>query len=158
MVVMTDVGPMMPRGLSGFSSQWEHKIATVSDVVDGHLLRILVDGNQFSYSFTETEMVELVQRHHPYCGECGELWPCRHQRQYAEEALLLHKLEDVCAHCGQMIGGSWNASINDGAVRRRYHIAKKYRAGGMRCADALEADRKHLSEHGVLRPVSGGVR
>lgn len=136
LVVQTDDGIRMPLGLR-HSSRFEHKRATVSDITDGNLLRILVDGNLYTYSFHDHEIVDTIAVHHPSCSECGELWPCRRTRQEGEEAMLLHALEDVCDHCGKRIGGAWSYSLTVDGMRRKYHMAKKYRANGVRCVDVL---------------------
>jgi len=98
-----------------------------------------VGGESYRWETLSTASVKLISPHYPVCSECGEAWPCRDRRINAETVQFAHELADVCNHCGKRINGAWSTSFFDGTARRRYHIAKKYSAGGVRCADAAEA-------------------
>lgn len=48
--------------------------------------------------------VDVLEPHHAVCSECGEVWPCRHNRLDGDVRRLLQAAEDACAHCGKDIG------------------------------------------------------
>jgi hypothetical protein len=77
-----------------------------------------------------------LSAHHPRCGECGELWPCRDERLDTEARRFLAELDNQCAHRGKPLGGAWSESFFDGVTTRRYHVAKKYWACGSALAPA----------------------
>jgi len=106
---------------------------------------LLVDGDRFESTVSGYFICTVVQPHHPVCGDCGEMWPCRDQRTDAAAARMAMELDDVCAHCGKKIGGAHHYSFNDGLTRRKYHLAKKYRADGERCADAYARARAEVA-------------
>ena len=81
-------------------------------------------------------LVDVIDPHRlKRCGDCGEVAPCRAERADQEAAQLAHELRDMCHHCGERIGGAWSISF----AGKRFHSAKKYRSGGVRCQDAAQA-------------------
>jgi hypothetical protein len=104
-------------------------------------LKIMHEGRPYEIEARGSTYVEVVPPHHPVCGDCGEVWPCREERMDRAARRFAHELDNVCAHCGRPLGGAWFTSFHDGVTVRRYHTAKKYRANGVRCVDALEAAR-----------------
>lgn len=131
-----DVAWLTTSRRGSFDVEWV--IGTVSDNED-HTLSVVVDGQSYRAEYGPHAFVEVVDPHHPVCGECGELWPCRDRRMSVKAARLTQALDNVCAHCGKALGGSNYDSFNDGLTTRRYHTAKSHRKDGTRCVDALAA-------------------
>lgn len=77
-------------------------LATIGDVSDGEL-KLYVDGAPHTSTYSEYQTVEVINAHHPVCGDCGEMWPCRDDRRRAEADRFAHRLDDMCAHCGKEI-------------------------------------------------------
>ena len=105
-----------------------------------YILRFLHEGRGYKTEVRGNIRADLLSAHHPRCGECGELWPCRDERLDSEARRFLAALDNQCAHCGQPIGGAWSEPFFDGVTTRRYHVAKKYSA----CRTALAAARAQL--------------
>lgn len=97
-----------------------------------------IDGDVHLTAYVPVHFTLRIPRgdHHPVCGRCGEVWPCREDRITDAGERLRSELDDLCAHCGRPINGAWSTSFHDGVMRRRYHTAKKYAARGLRCRDA----------------------
>lgn len=112
------------------------RLATFIERVDERL-HVLVDGNRYSTTILRHGVsVVAIPPHHPVCADCGEVWPCRDERTAVAAQRLTATLDDMCAHCGQPIGGAWSTTVSDGLTRKRFHEAKKYRHDGVRCVDA----------------------
>lgn len=110
-----------------------------------HDIALLYNGDRVQVTARGSDRVTVLPAHHPRCGECGEVWPCRDERVGFEAAQMTAALDDVCAHCGKAIGGAWDVRISDGVTERRFHQAKKYRAGGKLCRVAAEEARRSIS-------------
>jgi hypothetical protein len=112
-----------------------------------HQLSILHEGQRWKVRRRALDSVNVVKLHHPLCGECGEMWPCREHRLDSEASHLLTALDRCCAHCGQPLGAAFYESFNDGLTTRRYHTAKKYRGPDGRQCHVVLAEAK--------RPIPG---
>ena len=103
-----------------------------------HTLRLMHDGRRWTIHPRPSVFVTVLGEHHERCGSCGELWPCREERLDQEAREFTRELDDQCAHCGLRIGSAWSVSFHDGVQRRKFHLAKKYRARGKACREAAD--------------------
>ncbi len=68
--------------------------------------------------------------HAPVCGNCGEDWPCRHERIERKARAFARDLEDMCHHCGRPIGLTMHEQFGgpaldgSGVVGPKFHTAK----------------------------------
>ena len=129
----------------------ECAIATVSkdptpNTATTYTIGILIHGNSFASEITDDTFALAVGPHHPVCDDCKEPWPCRDHRLTVEARNLTRDLDNVCAHCGKALNGSWYETYFDGVTQHRYHTAQKYKADGIKCVDALAAVRSGVVE------------
>lgn len=83
--------------------------------------------------------------HRPICAECGEDWPCEHQRNEYEVKAFASRLARQCHHCGEeielrhssvMFGGP---SLDDPEIIGiKFHYAKSRRPACYRAAMAYQ--------------------
>lgn len=97
--------------------------------------------------------------HAPVCGNCGEDWPCRHERIERKARAFARDLEDMCHHCGRPIGLTMHEQFGgpaldgSGVVGPKFHTAKSrfptcataakhYRAKWQKRADEMRRRRE----------------
>jgi hypothetical protein len=137
--------PMPGTATSGTTTGRDETVVYQLGHPDLHRLDVLHEGAPWSIRIRGNASVTVLPTHHPVCGSCGELWPCREERLDQAAARFATELDHLCAHCGESVAGRHWASFFDGVTTRRFHTAKKYRGpDGRQCAAALDHARRAL--------------